>query len=77
VRDWFNISKAIGFILTITGLLLTVTFVQIVMATSWTTVPLPWFVVLAIGVMMTSVGVRYILKTRKQKPGEPTPPGKE
>ncbi len=53
-------SKAIGFILTITGLVLAVWFVQIVSQPD--PAPLPAFVVAAVCVAMISVGVRYILK---------------
>jgi len=60
-------SKAIGLILTITGLMLGWYFVQ--MTTAPGPAPLPSFVVAAIAVAMISVGVRYILKTKK-KPEE-------
>ena len=53
-------TKAVGLLLTITGLLLLASFLQV----AWREgpVPLPYFVVLAIAVMMLSVGMRYILK---------------
>ena len=56
-------SKAIGLILTITGLMLGWYFVQ--MTTMPGPAPLPSFVVAAI-VAMISVGIRYILKTKKK-----------
>jgi len=58
-------SKAIGLILTITGLMLGWYFVQMVMVPG--PAPLPSFVVAAIALAMLSVGVRYILKRPKQK----------
>ncbi len=66
LRNWFNISKAIGFILTITGLMLGWYFVQAVLPTG--PAPLTSFVVAAMAVMMVSVGVRYIFKTTKKTP---------
>ena len=68
LRNWFNISKAIGFILTIAGLVLAVYFVQ--MAIEPGPAPLTTFVVAAIGAMMIMVGIRYILKSsaKKSKP---------
>lgn len=65
-------TKAVGLLLTVTGLLLLVSFMQV----SWREgpVPLPYFVVLAIAVMMLSVGVRYILRGFATKPKlKPTP----
>jgi hypothetical protein len=62
------VSKAIGFILTITGLVLAVWFIRIVMAPSLA--PLQAFVVAAMAVAMVSVGVRYILKDSKKKKPE-------
>ena len=53
-------TKAVGFILTITGLLLLVSFLQVAQQPG--PAPLPYFIVFAIAVMMLSVGVRYILK---------------
>jgi uncharacterized membrane-anchored protein len=63
-------SKAIGLILTITGLMLGWYFVQMTTATG--PAPFPSFVVAAIAVAMISVGVRYILK-KKKKPEEGSP----
>ena len=65
-------SKAIGLILTITGLMLGWYFVQMTMAPG--PAPLPSFVVAAIAVAMVSVGIRYILKRKREKPeaGSPT-----
>mgnify|MGYP000440744923 CR=1 FL=1 len=60
-------TKALGLMLTITGLMLGWYFVQTAMAPGLA--PLPSFVVAAIAVAMISVGVRYILKTKK-KPEE-------
>ncbi|MFZ4684368.1 MAG: hypothetical protein ACOYMK_02015 [Hyphomonadaceae bacterium] len=60
-------SKAIGLILTITGLMLGWYFVQMTAAPG--PAPPPVFAVAAIAVAMISVGVRYILKTKK-KPEE-------
>lgn len=61
-------SKAIGLILTITGLMLGWYVVQMGLAPG--PVPLPVFIVAAIAVAMISVGVRYILKTRPAKKKE-------
>jgi membrane protein implicated in regulation of membrane protease activity len=58
-------SKAIGLILTVTGLMLGWVSVQIMLAPGLA--PLPYFVVAAIAVAMLSVGIRYILKSPKQK----------
>jgi hypothetical protein len=63
-------SKAIGLILTITGLMLGWYFVQ--MTTAPGPAPFPSFVVAAIAVAMISVGVRYVLK-KKKKPEEGSP----
>ena len=63
-------SKAIGLMLTITGLMLGWYSVQMMMGPGLT--PLPVFIVAAIAVAMISVGVRYILKSprnKKQKEG--------
>ncbi len=65
-RNFFNISKAIGFILTIAGLVLAVWFFQ--MAALPGPAPLPNFVVGAIAAAMIMVGIRYILKTHTRKP---------
>jgi divalent metal cation (Fe/Co/Zn/Cd) transporter len=59
-------SKAIGLILTITGLMLGWYFVQNIMLPG--PAPLPSFVIAAIALAMISVGVRYILKPSKKKP---------
>jgi divalent metal cation (Fe/Co/Zn/Cd) transporter len=59
-------SKAIGLILTITGLMLGWYFVQNIMLPG--PAPLPSFVIAAIALAMISVGVRYILKSPKKKP---------
>ncbi len=69
-------SKAIGLILTITGLMLGWYFIQNIMLPG--PAPLPSFLVAAIAVMMISVGMRYIIKSptkknqakKKQKPEE-------
>ena len=58
-------SKAIGLILTITGLMLGWYTVQTMMTPG--PAPLPSFVVGAIALAMLSVGIRYILKRPKQK----------
>ena len=62
---WLTVSKAIGLILTITGLMLGWYFVQ--MITQPGPAPLPGFVVAAIAVAMISVGVRYILKRARKR----------
>jgi uncharacterized membrane-anchored protein len=59
-------SKAVGLILTTTGLMLGWYFVQ--MTTAPGPAPLPSFVVAAIAVAMISIGVRYILKRKREKP---------
>ncbi len=67
-------SKAIGLILTITGLMLGWYFIQTGMQPG--PVPLPAFVVAAMAVMMISVGVRYIIKSpakKKKKTEERSP----
>lgn len=61
-------SKAIGLMLTITGLMLGWYVVQMGLAPG--PAPLPVFVVAAIAVAMISVGVRYILKAKPRKPGQ-------
>lgn len=61
-------SKAIGLILTITGLMLAWYFVQTIMHPG--PAPLPGFVIAAIALAMISVGIRYILKPSKKKPQE-------
>ncbi|OYX48540.1 MAG: hypothetical protein B7Y90_10070 [Alphaproteobacteria bacterium 32-64-14] len=60
-------SKAIGLILTITGLMLAWYFVQTIMHPG--PAPLPGFIIAAISLAMISVGARYILKPKK-KPQE-------
>lgn len=67
-------SKAIGLILTITGLMLGWYFIQMIMLPG--PAPLPSFVVAAIALSMISVGVRYITKSpakKKQKREEGSP----
>lgn len=64
-------SKAIGLILTITGLMLGWYFVQNIMLPG--PAPLPSFVIAAIALAMISVGVRYILKPSKKKPPAGSP----
>ena len=64
-------SKAIGLILTITGLMLGWYFVQNIMLPG--PAPLPSFVIAAIALAMISVGVRYILKSPKKKPQAGSP----
>ena len=68
-------SKPIGLILTITGLMLAWYFIQMIMQPG--PAPLPSFVVAAIALMMISVGIRYILKSppkkKKKKPEEGSP----
>ncbi|MDP3740234.1 MAG: hypothetical protein Q8R02_22805 [Hyphomonadaceae bacterium] len=59
-------SKAIGFILTITGAVLGVWFAQMLAVPG--PAPLPNFVVAAISLAMVSVGIRYIIKGSKKKP---------
>ncbi len=66
-------SRAIGLILTITGLMLGWHVVQTMMVPGLP--PLPSFIVAAIALAMLSVGVRYILKRPKpkeQKEGKPS-----
>ena len=55
-------SKAIGLMLTIAGLVLAVWFVQMLMLPG--PAPLTSFVVAAIAVAMISVGTRYLLKSK-------------
>jgi hypothetical protein len=66
-------TKAVGFILTITGLLLLVSFLQVAQQPG--PAPLPYFIDFAIAVMMLSVGMRYILRgfATKTPQHEPTP----
>ena len=66
-------TKAVGLLLTVTGLLLLIAFMQAAWPEGPT--PLPYFVVFAIAVMMLSVGVRYILKgfAAKATKLKPTP----
>jgi divalent metal cation (Fe/Co/Zn/Cd) transporter len=59
------VSKAIGLILTITGLMLGWYFIQTTMQPG--PAPLPSFVVAAIAVMMISVGIRYVIKSPAKK----------
>lgn len=61
-----TVSKAIGLLLTITGLMLGWYFVQNVLLPG--PAPLPSFIIAAIALAMMSVGVRYILKPSKKKP---------
>ena len=61
-------SKAIGLILTITGLMLGWYCAQMMMVPG--PAPLPVFVVGAISVAMLSVGIRYILKRPKKNQKE-------
>jgi uncharacterized membrane-anchored protein len=66
-------SKAIGLILTITGLMLGWFALQMMSATG--PAPLQIFIIAAIAIAMLSVGVRYILKRPKpniQKGGSPS-----
>jgi len=64
-------SKAIGLILTITGLMLGWYFVQMTMQPG--PAPLPSFVVAAMAVAMISVGIRYTFKRKPAKPEEGSP----
>jgi hypothetical protein len=66
LRNWFHISRAIGFILTIAGLVLAVWFFQTAALPG--PAPLPNFIVAAIAAAMIMVGVRYILKSNAMKP---------
>ncbi len=59
-------SKAIGLILTITGLMLGWYFMQTIMQPG--PAPLPSFIIAAIALAMISVGIRYILKRSQKKP---------
>jgi hypothetical protein len=59
------VSRAIGFILTITGAVLGVWFVQMLVVPG--PAPLPTFVVAAISAAMISVGIRYIIKSGSKK----------
>jgi len=65
-------TKALGLMLTITGLMLGWYFVQMTLAPG--PAPLPSFVVAAIAVMMLAVGIRYVLKPKKVNPQEGPPP---
>ena len=58
-------SRAIGFILTITGAVLGVWFIQMLVVPG--PAPLPTFVVAAISFAMISVGIRYIIKSGGKK----------
>ena len=60
LRNWFNLSKAIGFILTIAGLVLAVWFLQV--AALEGPAPLPSFIVGAIAAAMISVGISDCVK---------------
>ena len=63
-------SRAIGLILTITGIVLAVWFVRIVSAPDLA--PLQAFVVAAMAVAMISVGLRYVLRKKKKPEGTAT-----
>jgi hypothetical protein len=63
------VSKAIGFTLTITGLVLGVWFVRIVTAPDLA--PLQAFVVAAMAAAMISVGLRYVLRKKKKPEAAP------
>jgi hypothetical protein len=56
------VSKAIGLMLTIAGLVLAVWFVQMLLLPG--PAPLTSFVVAAIAVAMLSVGLRYLLRSK-------------
>ena len=58
-------TKAIGLMLTIAGLILAIWFIQMLVAPG--PAALEIFVVAAIAVAMISVGVRYILKQKTKK----------
>lgn len=73
LRNWLNLSKAIGFILTIAGLVLAIWFFQAAALPG--PALLPNFVIAAMAAAMVMVGVRYILKSNATKP-KPEP-GKE
>lgn len=60
-------TRAIGLMLTIAGMILAIWFVQMVAAPG--PAALEHFVVAAIAVAMLSVGVRYTLKDSKKKKG--------
>ncbi len=60
LRNWFNISKAIGFILTIAGLVLAVWLRPGCSPCCREPAPLPTFVVAAIAFAMISVGIRSL-----------------
>ncbi len=67
----FSLARAIGLILTITGIMLALWFFQTFAAPG--PAPLFSYIVAAIGLAMLSVGVRYIFKT----PNPPkSPPAK-
>ncbi len=59
-------SKAIGLVLTITGLMLGWYVVQTISLPG--PAPLPGFIIAAIALAMVPVGGRYILKPSKKKP---------
>ncbi len=64
-------SKAIGLILTITGLMLGWYFVQMTMQPG--PAPLASFVVAAMAVAMISVGIRYAFKLKRANPEQGSP----
>ena len=59
-------SKPIGLMLTITGAILAVWFVQQILAPG--PAPLQAFIVAAMSVAMVSVGLRYVFKKSAMKP---------
>jgi membrane protein implicated in regulation of membrane protease activity len=59
------LSKPIGLMLTIAGLVLAVWFVQMLLVPG--PAPLQVFIVAAISFAMLSVGIRYTLKNSKKK----------
>ena len=61
-------TKALGLMLTITGLMLATWFVQMLLYPG--PAPLQIFIVAAMAVAMISVGARYILKSSKKKKAE-------
>ena len=68
-------SKAIGLILTITGLMLGWYFVQTIMHPG--PASLPAFIVAAMALAMISVGVRYILKSPPKSVKKKPPQGSQ